>query len=203
MSYYVRILGTRDPDIHLDDLRTVLEIRNVCASFVVDPSETEEKWAAIEVANSSGDMLMQIERNPVVHGELGQEELDEMRDEIADCYPKSAVKWLSKFFDNVKVIYAFQLLNAATDDDNYPIVDAVRTAIWNQTRGIMQADGEGFTNEEGYHILWQFHDGVTGEWNMAVRNFFGQWTRFTMDLGDNLQRKEFLNGKVPKGAVKS
>jgi hypothetical protein len=67
----------------------------------------------------------------------------------------------------------------------------------------MQADGEGFTNEEGYHILWQFHDGVTGEWNMAVRNFFGQWTRFTMDLGDNLQRKEFLNGKVPKGAVKS
>lgn len=202
MGYYVRVLGTDDPNIHINDIKTVLEIRNVKANLIVDPSESEEKWSVLDVTNPIGETLLQIERNPVIHGELGQEEVDEFREEIADCYPKSAVNWLLKFFDKVKVIYAFQLLNAAMDDDNYPIVDAVRTAIWNQARGIMQADGEGFTNESGYHILWQFHDGVTGEWSMAVRNFFGQWTRFTMDLGDHQQRTEFLNGKVPKGAIK-
>lgn len=202
MGYYVRVLGTSDPDIHINDIRTVLEIRNVSANFIVDPSESEEKWTTLDVANSRGETLMQIERNSVIEGGLGREELDEFIEEIADCHPGSAVKWLLKFFDKVKVIYAFQLLNAATDDDNYPIVDGVRTAIWNQTRGIMQADGEGFTNEDGYHILWQFHDGVTGEWSMAVRNLFGQWTRFTMDLGNREQRKQFFDGKVPKGSVK-
>ncbi len=88
------------------------------------------------------------------------------------------------------------------EDENFPIVDSIKSTIWSKVGGILQADNEGFSNEDGYHILWQFSDNVTGEWNMAVKNFFGKWTNFTMDLGDKIQREEFWAGNVPKNAKK-
>ena len=154
------------------------------------------------MANSDGEELMQIERNPVIEGELGQDELQEFREDIQENKPTSAVKWLDKYFDKVKVIYAFQLLDASMEDKNFEIVGSIKTTIWNRLGGLLQADKEGFSNEDGYHILWQFADNVTGDWSMAVKNIFGQWTNFTMDLGDKKQREEFWTGKVPKAATK-
>ena len=63
----------------------------------------------------------------------------------------------------------------------------------------MQADGEGFTNEDGYHILWQFGEEVEGPLKMAVLGEDGRWTEFEMDLGDRRQRAAFLAGQVPDG----
>jgi hypothetical protein len=37
---------------------------------------------------------------------------------------------------------------------------------------------------------------------MSVRNLWGQWENFTMDLGDLKQREEFWKGEVPNGATK-
>ncbi len=93
------------------------------------------------------------------------------------------------------------MLNAAFEDNNFETVSVIKTAIWHNTGGILQADYEGFSNEEGFHILWQFSESVTGEWSCAVRNMLGQWKRFRMNLGDPQQRKEFQAGKVPKNAV--
>ena len=59
---------------------------------------------------------------------------------------------------------------------------------------------EGFTNEEGYQILWQFADSVKGDLSCAVRNWLGRWDKFVMDIGDLQQRQEFQEGKVPKNA---
>lgn len=202
MGYYIRVLGTADPDIHIDDLISGLAKDDLTAKFSLDENETADNWTVINVANSDGDDLLQIERNPVVDGELGKEELEEFREDIKEYKPTSAVKWLDKYFDKVKVIYAFQLLDASMDDNNFPIVGSIKSTIWNKTGGIFQADNEGFSNEDGYHILWQFADDVTGDWNMAVKNLFGNWTNFTMDLGDKKQREEFWKGNVPKGATK-
>lgn len=105
-----------------------------------------------------------------------------------------------KFFEKVKVIYAFQMLTAAYYNGNYDILNSIRTKIWNRTGGILQAEGEGFSNEDGYHILWQFADDVTGEWSCAVLDSSGSWTNFVMDLGDTTQRTEFQGGSVPKKA---
>jgi hypothetical protein len=200
MGYYIRILGTQDPDIHLDELLENLKADGMTAKLAFAEGDTPDRWALLEVANNDGDTLAQIERNPVVDGELGQDELDEYREEMEDCKPTSAAKWLTSYFDQVKVIYAFQMLNAAFDDNNYEIINSIRTRIWNRTGGIFQADGEGFSNEEGYHILWQFSDNVSGEWSCAVLNTSGDWDKFVMDLGDKTQRKEFEEGKVPQKA---
>ena len=202
MGYYVRVLGTSNPNIHIDELIAKLSTEGLTAEFGIDQTETPENWTAIGVTNSNGDDLIDIERNPVIDGDLGKKELDEFRIEVKNYRPTSAAKWLDRFFDKVKVIYAFRLLDAATDDGNFPIVNSVRATIWNKTGGILQADNEGFSNENGYHILWQFSDSVRGEWSCAVKNFWGQWTNFKMDLGDINQREDFFKGNLPKGATK-
>lgn len=200
MGYYIRILGTKDPDIHLDELLENLEADGLSAKLAFVKGDTPDRWTHLEVANDNGNALAQIERNPVFDGEPGQEELDEFREIVEDCKPTSAANWLADYFSNVKVIYALQMLNAAFEGDNYEIVNSIRTKIWNRTGGIFQADGEGFSNEEGYHILWQFPETVSGHWSCAVLNASGDWEKFVMDLGDITQRKEFQNGNIPKKA---
>jgi hypothetical protein len=202
MPYYIRVFGSQDPDIHFDELIDALKQDGLSAKFKLDPSEQPGKWTMFDIHNNDGEALAQIERNPVVDGELGQDELNEFREIIQDYKPTSAVKWLTNYFDSVKVIYAFQLLNAAFDGDNFDIVSSVKTKIWNKTKGILQADNEGFSNDDGYHILWQFSDNVTGDWSCAVNNSSGKWDNFIMDLGDITQREEFQNGDVPENAMR-
>ncbi len=201
MGYYIRVLGTNDPDIHIDELIDSLREDGLSAKFEYDANEQPGKWTVLAIANNNGEPLAQIERNPIVEGELGQEELEEFKEAIADGKPASAVKWLTGYFDKIKVVYAFQLLGAAFDDDNFEIISCVKATIWYSTGGILQADDEGFSNEDGCHILWQFSDNVTGEWNCAIHDSAGKWQKFTMDLGDMSQRKEFQEGKIPKKAI--
>lgn len=200
MGYYIRVLGTKDPDIHMDDLMEALQDDGLSAKFAFDDAEDPGKWTVIDLLNEAGDHLAQIERNPVIPGELGQEELDEFRESVQEDKPATAAHWLSAYFDKVKVIYAILMLDASFEEGNYEILSNIKTTIWNKTSGILQADDEGFSNEDGYHILWQFSDDVTGEWSCAVLNEKGEWERFEMDLGDQGQRKEFLAGKVPAKA---
>ena len=202
MGYYIRVLGTSDPNIHIEELISGLTGDGLTAIFDSDHNESDSDWTILGVSNSNGDELMQIERNPVIEGEIGKDEIEEFKETIKEYKPASAVTWLEKYFDKVKVIYAFQLLNASTEDENFQIVTSIKSTIWSKVGGILQADNEGFTNEDGYHILWQFSDDATGDWNMAVKNFFGNWTNFTMDLGDQQQREEFWAGNVPKKVKK-
>lgn len=200
MGYYIRVLGSQDPDIHIDELIESLAADGLTAKFEFDSTEESGIWTMLDILNLNGEPIAQLERNLVIDGKLGQEELDEFKEEIQDYKPTSAVKWLTNYFDKVKVIYAFQMLDAAFEDGNFDIVSNIKTKIWNKTNGILQADNEGFSNEDGYHILWQFSDTVTGDWSCAVRNWLGKWDRFVMDLGDTTQRLEFQDGKVPKKA---
>ncbi|CAN5535103.1 hypothetical protein BH11BAC5_BH11BAC5_38550 [soil metagenome] len=200
MGYYLRVLGSEDPDIHIDELIEALSIDGLSVNFKLDPNEVPNKWTILEILNPDGAPLAQVERNPVIEGELGFIELNEFREIIQDYQPSTAVSWLTDYFQKVKVIYAFQMLNASFNDGNFEIVASVRSKIWNKTKGILQADHEGFTNADGFHILWQFAEGVTGEWSCAVKNENGQWNNFMMDLGDKIQRQEFKGGNVPKNA---
>lgn len=200
MGYYIRVLGTQDPDIHIDELLEALKEDGLWAQINFDQNESPDKWTVLQIVNDKGQELTQLERNPVIDGQLGKDELEEFKEEIQNYKPASAVKWLTKYFEKVKVIYAFQILNAGFDEGNFEIISSIKTKLWNKTDGIIQADNEGFTNEDGYHILWQFSDNVTGEWSCATRNLLGQWQKFKMDLGDKTQKEEFQNGKVPKNA---
>ena len=74
----------------------------------------------------------------------------------------------------------------------------LRAHLWERGDAILQADNEGFTNEEGFHIVWQFSDSVSGAWNMAVLQD-GTWHHFKMDLGDPDHREAFLQRRSAGG----
>ena len=202
MSYFIRVLGTADPDIHPDHIKDALARQGLEAQLDVDDDDEPAAWRVINVKSVDGLELLQIERNPVVAGRLGMAELTEFRGFIRQHRPESAVEWLQRYFDGVKVIYAFEVLNAASADNNFEVVSAIRTAIWDRAGGILQNDNEGFTNEDGFHILWQFDDDATGDKYCAVLDELGSWIRFRMDLGDPFQRMAFLGGELPQTAVR-
>jgi hypothetical protein len=200
MSYYIRVLGTQNPDIHLDEIIEALDYDDLTVRLAISKSEKPEKWTFLELRNEDEEVLAVIERDVVSEGTIGKEELEEFKESILNFQPLSAAKWLDKFFDRVKVIYAFKLMPIALEDENYPIITSTQSHIWDKVNGILQADEEGFSNEDGYHILWQFPEDADGAWNCAVLNAEGKWENFNMDLADENQRKEFKEGAVPAGA---
>ena len=104
----------------------------------------------------------------------------------------------------MKTIYAFQHLQGTETVEGSNALHALRTALMERGEAILQADNEGFTNEEGFHIVWQFSDSVSGPWDMAVLQD-ETWLHFSMDLGDPDHRAAFLNGEAPSdvSAMKS
>ena len=211
MGYYIRVLGVRDPEVSLADLSAALHTAGLAATLkevrgrpggVVGEAPAGGRWVKTVVSDANGGLLAEIERNPVAPGEFGQQELAEFRELIRGEEPQSAVRWLSDYFERVVVIYAFRILDAAYEDNNYEIIIALRSAIWERTGGLLQSDGEGFSNEGGYHILWQWDESVSGDRYCAVLDEEGEWQRFRMDLGDHFQRMAFRAGLVPQMAVR-
>lgn len=194
MGYYIRVLGKNLGSIPLD------ELREAAKPAVLHVSKGQgDAWQELTLSHKSAKEIAVIERNPVIEGQLGADELREFIDEVAHCKPETASTWLQQYLPSVKVIYAFQLLSGTDVNDGWTPLHRLYNAVWNHAGGILQADGEGFSDEGGFTILWQFSDGVSGEWNMGVLND-GDWVHFQMDLGNEQHRKAFLGGEVPDGA---
>lgn len=198
MGYYIRVLGTKLEQPNLKYLRDSLSSSKSRAVLKLETG-TEESWNQLVLAHPNGTEIAVIDYNPVVEGELGQDELNEFIAESEHYQPTSAARWLKEYLPGVKTIYALQLLSGTDVDDGWNAVHTIQGALWTLSGGILQADSEGFTNEDGYNILWQFSDRATGKWKMAVLDR-EKWLAFEMDLGDAEQRKAFFEGRVPPGA---
>ena len=199
MGYYIRVLGIYTEAISLAELEAALEEEGLKATVTAD--QEDDTWSVLDVEASNGTKLAQIEKNFIFKGCLAQMELDEFRVLIREHQPLSAVEWLDHYFDRIKVVYAIRVLDGALVDFNLETVNALKRAIWGKSGGLLQNDLEGFSNEEGYHILWQFPDDVSGDKYCAVLDN-GVWVKFRMDLGDMFQRMAFWAGEVPQMAVR-
>ncbi|GIK11288.1 MAG: hypothetical protein BroJett001_33540 [Chloroflexota bacterium] len=198
MGYYIRVLGEKSNPISPSQIQQWLLDEGFVNIVVIAASGDDENWQQVLVKRKRGKELFTIERNIVAANSLGFEEIQEFVDEIESAKPVSAAKWLKGYLPKVKVIYAFQILFGNGKSDDWKILHTLQGKIWKTVGGILQADNEGFSNKNGYHILWQFSDHAKGMWNMAVRNIFGGWNKFQMDLGNLEHRKAFQEGKVPK-----
>jgi hypothetical protein len=193
MPYYIRILGKNNENIPLRALR----VKGRPAVLRVAQG-TEDSWKQLILSHKSGQEIALIEKNPVVDGQLGADELQEFIEEVGHYKPESSVTWLRGFLPTIKVIYAFQLLSGTDADDGWGRLHSLYGAVWNHTGGILQTDGEGFSNEDGFTVLWQFADTARGQWRMgSMQN--GQWVNFEMDLGNERQREAFKRGELPPG----
>jgi hypothetical protein len=198
MGYYVRVLSTSADCVSLSVLQSKLKEDKLRAKLSAEEGAPDD-WTQLILRHADELEIALIERNLVEEGSLGSGELAEFVEEVAECKPANAAKWLVDYFSRVRCIYAFQVLSGTYHKNGWEILGAVKNGIWSAAPAILQADNEGFTNEEGYEILWQFSDSAKGDWWMAVLQD-GQWKPFRMDLGNKRQRESFFQGQIPKGA---
>lgn len=196
MGHYIRVLATSDQHIPYDTLRASLYAEHPAATLAVDAGSAQQ-WEQLLLCHPDSSEIAAVERRPL---EDLAEEVQEFRDEIADCRPLAGRDWLLDYLTRVRAIYVFQLLAGTDRPKGWEILGSLKNAIRREAGGIIQADGEGFSNEEGYHILWQFSQRVTGSWWMAVLQN-GSWVRFQMDLGNRQHREAFIAGRVPDGVI--
>lgn len=106
MGYYIRVLGKNLDNISLEELRQVSQ------PAVLHSEEEGDPWEQLMLSHHSGQKIAVIEKNPVVEGQLGADELQEFIEYVSDCRPESAATWLQQYLPSVKVIYACRLSTA-------------------------------------------------------------------------------------------
>jgi hypothetical protein len=191
MSYGTRVLSKDEEFPPFDEL--ALWVRAEHPGYKLNLEEgTEEEWESLLLSGDDEVEVALLERIPVFDCQD-----EEFAEELDDCKPETGVAWLREYLASVKTIYAFQHLQGADTEEGGNVLHALRSHLWERGDAILQADNEGFTNEEGFHIVWQFSDSVSGPWNMGVLQD-GTWHHFKMDLGDPDHRAAFFNGEVPE-----
>jgi hypothetical protein len=199
VGYYTRVLSKHDDYPSFDELSQFISSEHPSCKLTIEEG-TDEDWNSLLLSTDDDIEIAVLERNPVSQGSIGEGEIAEFIEETQDSKPESGVQWLHEFLGDVKTVYAFQHLQGSESEEGSAALHGLRSALWERGESIIQADLEGFTNEDGYHIVWQFSDGVSGPWNMAVLQD-GTWHHFKMDLGDPSHREAFLNGEVPPDAA--
>ena len=196
MSYYTRVLSKQEEAPTIEELASFLSADHPQYRLTIEEG-TEDEWESLLLSDNDEVEVAVIERCPVYDGSLGQDVIADFIEDLRDAKPESGVEWLEGFFDEVKTVYSFHHLLGSETVEGGNALHALRSMLWERGDAILQADNEGFTNEEGFHIVWQFSDSVSGAWNMGVYKD-DQWHHFKMDLGDPDHREAFWNGDVPE-----
>ena len=195
MEYYTRVLSKDEEFPTFDELADIIRAEHPHCKLTIEEGD-EEEWETLLISGDDEVEIALLERNPVADGSVGQDEIADFLEDLKECKPESGVAWLDNYLASVKTIYAFQHLQGADSEEGSAALHGLRSALWERGNSIIQADLEGFTNEEGFHIVWQFSDTVSGAWNMGVLKD-GNWHHFKMDLGDPDHRAAFMAGEVP------
>ena len=195
MSYYSRVLS-KDPDCPaFEDLLSKIAVDHPDFKLSIESGD-EDEWESLLLASLDNVEVALLERLPVYPGSIGEDQIADFLEDTREAQPESASLWLAEYFEDVKTIYSIQHLQGAFTEEGSNALHALRSTLWERGDAIIQADNEGFTNEDGYHILWQFSDSVSGPWNMGILQD-DTWYHFTMDLGDPDHREAFLSGELP------
>ena len=104
---------------------------------------TEEEWETLLLAGIDEVEVALIERNPVMDGSVGQDEIADFIEDLQDCKPKSGVQWLEDYLAAVKTVYAFQHLQGAETVEGGNALHALRSTLWERGDAIIQADEKG------------------------------------------------------------
>jgi hypothetical protein len=209
MGYFIRLLTPSRAIPSIADLQEALiDLGYEGVTFAVEEigEDDSDAWSFLRVYGDEGVPICDVTRDELGKGDIVAEELNDFREELADAKPKSAVRWVKERLDEVKIIYALQILIASGEDVEEEGSDAevpnVLLALFQGfLGGVIQGDGEGFSNEDGALIISQFAPEDEGEWTAAVLNADQSWTTFLLDLGDPAHRAAFEDGKVPDGAT--
>lgn len=126
--------------------------------------------------------------------------LAKITNSISHKKPLTSGKWIKKYLKKTELIYEFIPLLNLDSLEGWELFSLLYQEAWVNLRGIFQIKDEGFTNESGDIILWDFPITSTGQRIVAVKSFTGRWKTFAMNLESTKERQDFFKGKVPKNA---
>jgi hypothetical protein len=197
MSYFLRILSPATKPLGVAPVIQRLRDRQL-KGIGLACSGPQAAWESLVLRQGQeGNVIAEVERLPVQPGSAGEQELARLMRVAEKAQPLSASAWLASFLPSVRTVWAVSLYNGLNEPGGWEALGAVKDAIWTQVGGIQYVSDEGFTNQDGYQITWEFARGATGTWWMAVMKE-GAWTRFEVDLANPVHKAMFLNGQVPR-----
>lgn len=199
----MEFFGTKNVALSTDAVAQWLVDALVDAEIESDEEEGSGTWSQIALYLDNGDPVAEIDRF-----ERGEEEFDDyiadavraLLDDKEPVMPHSAVRWLCQYMHSVQVVFNFKPHQAFYDEKGWAIFNEVWTNLKKLEPGIVHVQGEGFTNEAGAQITWEFPNGTVGEWKMAVLDEHNNWIDFKMDLANLEQCQAFQAGKLPTAA---
>lgn len=138
--------------------------------------------------------MLQISRELRGKHPLVDDELNEFTDTLSDARPTSGAEWVRTFLVGTQTIYAVQFLDGA--GDNGEAVGALIEALRAESHGVVQADAQGFSNQNGDLVVSQMDPRARGTWTVALR-IDDAWRSFELDLRDRERFDAFLEGRLP------
>jgi hypothetical protein len=190
MGYSVRLLTPSEVQVPFS---TIL----VQVNSLKLVSGSEHAWDKIEISGPEGDVISLLERYTLAGGGPAEDEMNSVKEALQEGFPLNAREWVRKYLTGTRVIYAFRLQAEQITPRGWPVLGRVQNTLKDRLSGIIQADQEGFYNEEGDYILWQMYDGATGTIPAAALNEQGEWTSYQLRLNEPQAVEDFKNGVVP------
>ncbi len=193
--------GRTNIPVSVDQIADWLQAALIDGEIESDVETSPGSWTSLTLNLASGDPVVEIERYSAKDGTLEDKVQDTVRqllDHKNPVKPTSAVKWLCQYMSQVKVLYEFRPLKANQTDQGWKLFYEVWTNLRQTLQGIVHLDEEGFTNEDGAQITWEYPGEETGDLKVAVLNETGEgWIEYTIDLANREQVELFMAGKVP------
>jgi hypothetical protein len=197
----MQFFGLNDTPISVDKIAGWLQTSFIDGEIESEEEEYPGSWTTLTLYLDSGEPVVEIEKFSQQDETLVdaiQETVRLLLDDKNPVKPTSAVKWLCQFMSRVKVLYEFRPMQAINTNEGWKIFNEVWTNLRETLQGIVHLDDEGFTNEDGVQITWEYPGEETGDLKVAVLNEKGEeWIEYTMDLANQAHKELFMAGKAP------
>ena len=190
MSYYVRLLTPSEEIVPFDEIKKQ-------GNYIRLASGTDTAWEHLEIFEPEDNLIATLDRLLVSPGSPGEQVLEKLKDLIRGCYPENTREWVRNYLSRVKTIYTFQLIGDSIDKNGWPVLGRIQNLLKDILKGIIQADKEGFYNEDGDYILWQMYEGAAGTVPAATLGENGEWIPYQLRL-DTQHIGLFKQGVPPR-----
>ena len=192
MSEFARLITKSEKEINFGNIDEVLHGTDMELEVEKDGNGN---WRKIILKRNDFNQILSV----ITKAENLEDEKKLLIDGLKDSEPANAAEWVKEYIEEAKNIYKFEIMEGSEDQYGWYTLESVREAIWEEVEGILQNDGEGYRNEEGFFIVWQFEYEVEGPYEAAVMDKKGKWHCFEMELENEEHVLQFKNGKVPQG----
>jgi len=204
----MKYFGTRNKIISIDDIANWMQENRIDGEIESDHETEPGDWNELTLYLDNGEAVVDVHK--LVFGTPGFDEAIEetvrgLLDNPQPIKPESAVRWLCLYLKKIRVIYNFKPLAALDSELGWELFDTVWTRVKREIPGIVYCQGEGFTNEEGAQITYEFAASMSGTVKAAVltspvdKDQLDKclWSEFELDLADKEQIAAFEKGIVP------